>query len=313
MRIINYAVFRKVLNDYLNVKNLLIYLVIVSIPSLFFTSLSEEAKLFSNLSLELKTEYMSGFFLLFSFFWICGISIVVLSSVVCSSFVAEEIANRTLLLLVAKPVNRTGLIISKFFAFMIIALVFSSVSIFFSIYLWTSLLNLDFYSLSRFASFVPLLIGYSFLVSLIFGSLATALSVVSSNKLRVILPVIAVLMLTFFALIPIRGALIQANVYESHAISLVDLGYDLGNVYISLLEASDVKLIPPLQTAVGTVTGVYEIPREGVKIDYDHGFVLPSLDRLEYRSFRHSLLKWTVIPLIFFAASLVVFERRDIS
>jgi len=313
MGIINYTIFKKVLKDYLNLKNLLIYLAIVSIPSLFFASLSEEARFFSNLSLELKTEYMGGFFLMFSFFWICGISVVIFSSIVCSTFVAEEASNRTLLLLVAKPVKRTTLIISKFLAFIIIALVFSSISILFSIYLWASLLNLDFYSLSRFITFVPMLIIYSFLVSLIFGSLSTSFSVISSSKLKVILPVVAILMLTFFALMPIRGALIKANVYETHLISWVDLGYDLGNIYISLLETSNIKLIPPLQTAIGTITGVYDIPPEGIKIDYDQGFVLPELDRLRYRSFEHSLLKWTLIPLLLFIISLIIFERRDIS
>lgn len=66
------------------------------------------------------------------------------------------------------------------------------------------------------------------------------------------------------------------------------------------------------QTAIGSFTGVYEIPPEGVKIDYDHGFILPNLDKTGFRSFKDSLLKWTLIPFLLLIVSLIVFERRDV-
>jgi len=313
MRIINKAIFVKVFKDNLSFRNILIYLLIVSVPSLFFASLSQEAKMFSDLSLELKTEYLSGMFLIFSFFWLCGIALIMLSSFICSGFVAEEVSEGTMPALIAKPVSRMSILISKFTAFAAAISIFSFISLIFSAYLWISLFDLGIYSIGRFVSFIPMLFGYSVFISLLFGSIATAFSVISSSRMKALLPVIGILMLTFFALLPVRTALINMKVYQNHAVSLIDLGYDLGNLYIGLLEGLGVRLIPPVQNAVGGFTGVYKIPPDGVRIDYDHGFILPNLEKTAFRSPAESLSKWIFISLAVLCFSFLIFQRRDIN
>ena len=312
MGVINRALFKRVLKENLTLKYLVIYLIIVSLPSLFFISLSEEIRMLAGAGLELKSEYMSGMFLIFSFFWICGVAISVLSAAICSSVVAEESSSRTLLLLVSKPVKRTSIIISKFLAFTVVITVFSLSSLLLSVHLWISLLNLDLLSLIKFLGFLPLLMIYSLLVALIFGSIATAFSVLFSSKLKTVLVTTAIIMLTFFAFLPVRETLISANVYSNHVISVFDLGYDFGNIYVTLLEKGNVKLIPPLQTAIGAVTGIYRIPPEGMKIDYDQEFILPSLEKTHYRAFSHSVAKLVLLASALLILSLLIFERKDV-
>ena len=255
------VVFKKVLRDNLRVEFLLMYLGIVLAPLLMFSLLSEEAKVFANLSLELKLEYLTGFFLLFSFVWICGIGLIMLSVAICSGFVAEEIENRTLLMIVSKPIKRSQFIISKFLAFVVVAVVFVVASLFASIYLWASMFNLDVFSLIRFFYLLLPLSMYSIFIILMFGSMSAAVSVIFSSRIKSIVMMVTLILLTFFVYAQIRGVARSLGVYEKYYLDFLDLGYDLGNVYITLLSKTRVKLVPPVQSIIGMFTGTYEIPR----------------------------------------------------
>ncbi len=312
MKIINLAIFKKTLFDFMKIKNIVIYLAIISLPLLLFSNLSEEGKMFLNLSMELKTEYLFGFFLIFSFFWVCGISISMLSIIMCSSFVAEEASDKTLLLMVSKPVSRTSMLFSKFLAFIVISLIFSMLSIFTSIYVWASAFNLDIYSLGKFFSLIPILVLYSVFVSILFGSLSAAISALFSSKIKVLIPMIAILMITFFAFIPIRGATQELGVYQSYFLDSIDLGYDLGNIYINTLESFNIKLIPFVQSIIGTFTGTYFIPKDGIRIDYDHGFILETLEKTGYHTLYYSFGKWIIMPIILISMGLIIFNKRDV-
>ncbi|HDJ96813.1 MAG TPA: ABC transporter permease [Candidatus Aenigmarchaeota archaeon] len=306
------VIFKKTLKDYLNVKYLLVYIAITMLPPLIFSMSAEEAKLFKNLSLELRVEYLLGFFLLFAFTWVCGIAITMFSVFICSGFVADEVSNRTLIMVVAKPIRRTTLIISKFLAFVIIALCFEIVSILSTIYILASFFDLDVSSLFRFIELLPMLMIYSILVILTYGSLSTAFSTMFSSKMKALIPTITLIILSFFAFVPLRSVARTTGIYEKYYLDVLDVGYDLGNIYTGLLKKFNIKLIPPMQAIIGSFTGTYKIPRDGVKVDYDHGFILPELDEVKYHSFKHSFLKFMGLPLLFLAIGLLIFNRRDV-
>jgi len=307
-----YVVFEKALKDNLKIKYLAIYIAIALLPFLMFANLSEEAKLFSTLNVELRAEYIAGFYTIFSFFWLAGIALAVLAVFICSGFVADELANRTLLLMSSKPIKRTHFILAKFAAFFITALLFAFLSFFFSIYLWASLFNLDIFSFSKFLPFILPLLFYSVFVILVFGSLATALSTIFSTRMKALLPLIAMIMLAFFAFIPIRSAAQSLGVYNKYYLDMLDLGYDLGNIYINMLDSYGIKLIPPMQSVMGTFTGVYKIPRHGLRIDYDHGIILRELEKTRYHSLKHSMVKWLIAPAILLLIGIFLFNRKDV-
>jgi len=306
------VVFKKVLRDNINLKLIVCYIALVLIPILFFVNLAEESKMFLNMTASIKTEYLIGFFCIFAFTWICGIAPGMLAIFICSGFIAKEITERTLSLIVSKPIKREHFILAKFFAFLLFSICLQSLALFTSIYVWASFYNLDLYSLSKLLSLVPPLLFYSFFVLLIFSSLSTAFSAIFSSRIKAVLPLIAIVILAFFAFVPIRETVRELGVYESYYLDTLDLGYDLGNIYINTLESCNIKLIPFIQSAIGEFTGTYKIPKHGVRVDYDHGIMLQNLEKTTYHSFEHSLIKWTLIPSLLILLSLVLFGRRDI-
>ncbi len=309
---INKAIFNKTLSRFLKIKNILIYTLVLALPLFLFAQIASKADFFAVTSLNLKAEYIFGFFSVFAFVWILGVALAILSTVFCSSLIAEEVSNRTILLLVTKPVKRFEIFISKFLAFMLSISIYSALSLFVSVYIWASAFKLDIMSLSLFFGKLPLFFIYSLFVSLFFGSITAAISTISSSKLKSILPVVLIIILTFFGFIQIRGVSRSMGVYTG-VLSFVDVGYDFGNIYISLIEKGGTKFIPFMQSIIGTFTGTYEIPENGVNIDYDHGFILESLDRLCFRSPLQSFIKLTIFPIVLILFGLILFNRRDIS
>ena len=308
---INRAIFEKTLSDFTKVRTVLIYLVFLAVPMLVFAGLASEAPFFSVTSLDLKVEYIFGFFSVLSFVWVAGLALAILAAVFCSSLIAGEVSDRTILLLVTKPVRRIEIFMSKFLAFLVAILIYSAISLLASIYIWASVFELDIASLSIFLAKAPFFFVYSIFVALFFGSLSAAISSVSSSKLKAILPAIFLLLLVFFVFIQVRGVTRSMGSYDG-VLSFLDVGYDLGNVYITTLEAGGVEFIPYMQMIIGTFTGVYDIPQDGVKIDYDHDLILRSLDRLDYRSPASSFIKLIALPIALTALGLFLFSRKDI-
>lgn len=308
---INGAIFRRTLSDFTRPRALLTYLVFLSVPMLLFATLASDAPFFSAVSLDLQTEYTFGFFSVLAFVWVFGVALAVLSAYFCSSLIAGEVADHTLLLLVSKPVSRLQIFLSKFLAFLAALALYSAVSLLVSVYVWASVFQLDFTALAFFVSKTPFFFAYSLFVGLFFGSLSAAVSALSSSKLKSMVPILLLVILTFFVFIQVRGAARSMGSYRG-LLSSLDVGYDLGNLYVTTLEAGGVRFIPYMQMVIGTFTGIYDVPREGVVIDHDHAFILPSLERLDYRSPLRSLLKLLLLPGLLTLLGLAVFTRRDI-
>ncbi|MBR9680217.1 MAG: ABC transporter permease [Candidatus Altiarchaeota archaeon] len=309
---INKAIFEKTFKDFFRLKTILVYSVFLAVPLVIFSQIALEANFFNVTSLDLMVEYLFGFFSVLSYVWVSGVAISLLSAYFCSSMIAEEVSDRTILLLVTKPVSRASIFMSKFLAFLVSILIYSALSLFLSVYIWASVFELDLASLMVFVSKIPYFFIYSVFVALFFGSISAAISALSSSKLKSIIPSVLLVIVAFFVFIQIRDVSRDMGAYEG-VLSFTDVGYDFGNLYISILEAGGVRFIPLMQGVLGTFTGVYDVPDEFVDVDYDHGIIKPSLERLKYRSPVVSLIKLIVLPGILTLLGLLVFVKRDIS
>ncbi|RLJ06214.1 MAG: hypothetical protein DRP18_01375 [Candidatus Aenigmatarchaeota archaeon] len=309
---INFAVTQMVVKKYLTPKVIILYLIVLCAPLFFMTQGIQDIPFLKTSVLELKTEYIFGFLLFSGFVWVSGACIGIFSSLICSSFVAEEASDKTLLLMVSKPVSRTGFLLSKFTGFLILALIYSVLSAFASIYAITSFLNLDLLTFFRMLQAVPSLIGFSILVSLFFGSLGVFFSSLTSSKLKVVVPVIGILVFSFFVFAPVRGIARDNGIYSGQVLEFTDLGYDFGNLYVSILKMNSVKTIPFIQSMLGMVTGVYKIPEHMVRIDFDQGFILENLERESYHSVSTSFAKLFLAVFLFLGSGVFYFKKRDI-
>lgn len=308
---INLAITHMVMKKYLTPKVLIIYLIVLCTPFFFMTQAIQDIPFLRTSVLELRIEYMFGFLLFSGFVWISA-CMGIFSSLICSSFVAEEASDRTLLLMVSKPVSRFGFLFSKFLGFLILALIYSVLSAFASIYAITSFLNLDLITFFRMLQAVPSLICFSLLVSLVFGSLGLFLSSITSSKLKVILPIMGILVFSFFVFAPVRGIARENGIYSNQILEFIDLGYDFGNAYISLLESNGVKTIPFIQGMMGMITGVYKVPEHMVRIDFDQGFILESLEKESFHSVNESFAKLSLLIFLSLVTGSLYFRRRDI-
>lgn len=311
MEMINKAIFNKTLSDFTKAKTVLSYMAFLAVPLFIFAGIASEAPFFSVTSLDLRVEYIFGFFSVLSYVWVAGLALAILAAVFCSSLIAGEVADRTILLLVTKPVRRLEIFLSKFLAFVVAITIYSAISLLTSIYIWASFFELDVTSLSVFLVKAPFFFVYSLFIALFFGSLSAAISALSSTKLKAMLPVVLLIILSFFVFIQVRGAARAMDSYDG-VLSFLDVGYDFGNIYITMLEKGGVQFIPYMQMILGTFTGVYDVPQDGVKIDYDHNLILRSLDRLYYRTPAASVIKLIILPVALTALGLFIFSRKDI-
>jgi len=124
---------------------------------------------------------------------------------------------------------------------------------------------------------------------------------------------VGIVFLSFYVFGNVRHHARLTGVYTEYKLDLIDFGYDMGNVFLNLLEKFKVKLIPPIQSIFGMFAGTYKVPEGGVKIDYDHRIILESLDKVEYHTLSHSILKLSILPCLLLLLGIVLFNRRDLS
>ncbi len=308
---INRAVFRKTLSDFTGARLTAAYLAFVSVPLLLFSKIASSTNIIPVISMDLRTEYLFGFFSVFVVLWICGVALSILAAYFGSALIAQEASDRTLLLLATKPISRKSIFISKLAAMLAALAIQISLSLALATYIWVSSFDLDLSALLMFLSKLPIFAVYALFVALFFGTLSASISAVSSSRLRAVLPSILLIIVAFFVFIQIRGATRAMGGYDG-LLGFSDIGYDLGNIYISTLEKGGIRTIPLIQGIIGKFMGTYRTPQNLMEIDYDHGVILPQLEKEEFRTAGQSAAKLSAISLSLTLLGMLAFSRRDI-
>ncbi|MBR9679970.1 MAG: ABC transporter permease subunit [Candidatus Altiarchaeota archaeon] len=307
------TIFTKTFGDGVSFKQALVYSALVLIPVVLFAVIAKSIPNFLGITLAVRTEYLKGFFLVFSHIWVCGMAPVLLSAFSCSGLISKEVEDRTLLILITKPVKRWSIIFEKFLGFLLSSLVLQTLVIFSSIYVWASMLGLGPGSIASLIKLLPLLLLYSMLVFFVFGALTLGISVISLSRSKAAFIVFLLGIITFFAFPQFRAGLIAAGAYEGHIVGMADVGFDLGNILVEMIDLAGIELIPPAQAIIGQFSGAYLVPSSFLKVDYESGIIEQSLDRFLIRSPVFSFIKWILVALALFSIAATIFRTRDVT
>ena len=210
-----------------------------------------------NMSLDMQTSFIAGYFELMSFLWIAGFFLAYL--LVGSpglGMISSEQDRGTLLLVVSKPISRTQLLMGKFAGLISAALIYEASMLITSVALLTLLLDLDPQTVSALAGVSLWTFVFGVLLTALFAAVGILLStVVSSGAARG--AIFAGILLFSFAFGPIMRLGFQDE-YSNFRLYYVDAGHNLGNAYVMLLDdGNTAPLTPQGQAWIGIATGTY--------------------------------------------------------
>jgi len=309
----------KTMEDMFSLRRTLLFLIVIAIvPFLGFASFAGGAPggsggdMFSSTTFAMQNQMVVGFFIVLAFMWIGGIPLVLLASVTCGDFISKEDQDGTLLLLVSKPVRRYEIIIGKFLAFMLNAMLLEAAALLVSLLTITSLMQIDVYIFNNLLSILPYMFLYSVFVAFIFGCIATSLSSLFKSRIKTIMILVSITILIFFGFMVMRGWLIAFGAYETYSLNYVDVNYHLGNSYLFFIDSSGFRMMPIYQGMMGGFTGTYDAADIGKLFDRDMGALPPSLEPKSYNTPAVSILIWTCIALLLLFAGMIKFERKEV-
>lgn len=309
-----HIVMLKTLKDLFSIKRSLVFLIISLIPVFIFANVSQREAVFNFkvMTLPMQIQMMNGIFIIMSFIWIAGIPLVLLAAMTCGSFISKEEQDGTLLLLASKPIRRYEIIIGKFFAFLVSTMILELIAFLLAPLLTFNLLDLDPSALTSMLNMVPSLYLYSLFVTFVFGAISATLSVLSRNRVKVVMVLVALTILIYFGFSIIRGWTVPLGVYDKYGMNYFDVNYQLGNSYVFFLEQSGVKIMPPIQGILGQFTGVYEATDPEMVFDPDLGAMPSSLELKKYNTPLVSLSIWLGLAVFLLVAGILKFEKKEI-
>jgi ABC-type transport system involved in multi-copper enzyme maturation permease subunit len=301
------VILEKTLDDLMKLKRMAILVVLGAALTVLMVYLmgSEE-----NMSLEMRTQMVLDYFTLFVFLWTTGFVLAMTVATTAAGFIAKEHDDGTLLLLVTKPINRFEIVLGKFLALMISSLLLQGVTLCGCVVVLWALLSLDPYTVEALLGLLPWMFLYSVLVILIFGAMAVALSTLMRSRVKIMLILMVVVMLTFF--IGMMPRTVLSTYYAEFYLYYGDLGYHLGNTYVLLLDQSeDWRMIPSNQVMMAAFSGTYPFSPEGA-YDPDVNAWPPTLGLTNYVQPAISLLIWLAVIGGGLALSAVAMRRKEV-
>lgn len=287
-----WPVYTRTLRSLMGMRRTIIMYALGLWPSWFFPLVIWQ-RLFEsgNMSLDMETSFIAGYFVLMSFLWIAGFFLAYL--LVGSSglaMISSEQDRGTLLLMVSKPISRTHLLLGKFAGLFTAALIYEASMLLTSVALLTLLLDLDPQTVSALVGISLWTFLFGILLAAMFASVSMLLStIVRSGAARG--AIFAGILLFVFTFGPIMR-LAFSDTYSDYRLYYVDAGHNLGNAYVMLLDdGRSAPLTPQGQAWVGIATGAYTggpglllSSFLGAPSDFDQeiGAMPVSLDRTTY-------------------------------
>ncbi|MFH1848952.1 MAG: ABC transporter permease subunit [archaeon] len=305
------VIFEKTLRDLFSVKRTGIFLGAAVIVPLILAIMTEDVFGLAEMTLDSQTSFLSSLFLIVCFVWVAGLPLFLLTVGSCASFISGEVNKGTMLLLVSKPVKRWEILVGKFLAFLVYAMVIEFAALMAVPYIWSIVYDLSLYVFVRLLFLVIPVFLYSFFVIMLFASISSALSALSRNPVKITITLVLLAIFIFFGFSVVRQYTVPSGLYEKYNLYYYDVNYHLGNVYVFVIENIAQKRIAPyMQVPLAGFTGVYDVNSDFVEMD--HGIMIESLPKYSYASAYESLLLWLIVSVIVIAAGITYFERKEI-
>lgn len=243
-----------------------------------------------NLSLEMASNTLVGYFMILIFMWMAGFYFAYVIATGGMEFISKEEETGTLLLMVSKPVGRFEFILGKYLALVITSLILQMLMLSSAIVLFWGVADLDPGIVGDMLELVPWLFIYAVIISILFAAITVFLATLIRGRATMIGISTVIIALIFLAGLITRIG--WMDTYDGNSLYLIDPGYQLGNTYMALSESAESgQMIPKVQALFGMFTGGYKTGTEELvlttflgssAIDPDIGAMQPSLDETSY-------------------------------
>jgi len=243
-----------------------------------------------------------------TYFWVGGMVLVFSSAWIVSDFIAGEDSRGTLLSLITKPIHRWEVILGKFLAYLAFVLVLELIAIILSIYLLVTVSGSHLSVVWDLIPYVPILLAYTLFVAVVFGTIPLALSTVSKSRVMVMTLSTALIIVMYLGFYIIRSGF--SDFYVDYQLYHFDLGYHMGNIFLSFTDTANIEFTPDFQEQMGLFAGTHDLD---ISLDEpDQGFQLASIPLTDYYSRLVSWLIWTLIPIGLTAFSIFKLNEKEI-
>lgn len=298
----------RALRDMFTVRRVVTYLIILcAVPALVATLVPEEI---ASYTLDMQVVKLTDYLFTLSFVWIAGIPLVFMSAGTISSMTSSEINEGTVLQLVSRPLRRWEVIIGKFLAFFILFAFVEVVAFIVSTYLLIYFSGCHLSIFWPMLAFLPPLLLYSFIVAVFFGSIALLLSTLIRKTALTIVIMAFLVMIFYLGFLFIR--LLGGDYYRDYYLYYIDVGYILGNVFITLLEGFSIDLSPNFQLIFGFTSGTFDPAAFMDTTDHDQGFQLTTLPPTAHVGKGLSMAIAVLLPWVFIILAMMRMEKMEV-
>lgn len=303
-----FVIANKTFKDICKINRSLIFLIISAfIPFLVAYSGLDNLK---NSSLEMQALMLRDILFFTTYIWVAGIPLALFAGVTVSGFIAGEVNEGTLLSLVSKPVRRWEIIFGKFFAYVLYIMILETIALIATTYILVTVSGCHLSVFNSLIKYLPLLILYTFFVSLIFGAIPLALSVIFKKTSLIILLIAGITIMTYFGFFIVRMGF--TDYYDKYHLYHIDLGYHIGNIFVLLIDNFGIRPTPMFQFIMSSFSGTYDTAGIGLK-ESDQDFWIPTLQFNDYYSQIQSLLLWVFVPMGLLVIAMIKLYKKDIS
>jgi len=303
-------VLSKTLNDLMSLRRTVALVLLgLSVPVALAIIAWRESPQVSEMSLEMQIHYVINNFSIALFMWVAGLFLAVTVATTAAGFIAKEDSEGTLLLMVSKPIDRFEIVLGKFLALVISSMALQALILLLSVAIFWIVLPLDPDTFRALVKLIPWMFLYSIIVTIAFGAIATAFSVLMKSRVKIMLVLMIIIMVVFFIGMVVRTTSPQA--YEDYRLYYPDLGYHLGNsfgLFVDRVESG--KVLPESQALLGTFAGTYRSVEQS--FDPDIGAMPGSLEATGYVSPAVSLAIWLAISAAALWLAAIAIKRKEV-
>lgn len=303
-----FIIMNKTFKDICKLNRSLIFLIIsVFIPFLVAYSGLDNLK---NAPLEMQKLLLRDIMFFITYIWVAGIPLALFAGVTVSSFIAGEVNQGTLLSLVSKPVRRWEIIFGKFFAYILYIMILEFIVLLATMYILVTVSGCHLSVFNYLIKYIPLLLLYTLFITLIFGAIPLALSVIFKKTSLIILVMTGITIMAYFGFFIVRMA--YPDYYETYHLYHIDLGYHMGNIFVLLIDDFGIRPTPTFQFIMSMFSGTYDTAGMSLS-ERDQDFWIPNLQLNDYYSQVQSFLLWVFLPLGLLIVAMIKLYKKDIS
>lgn len=306
------AIFNRTLTSMFKPLSIIIYFFLTIIITILM-SISSNYIDISKISIEIQKISVVSTFTLFVFVWITGIALFLFIMALGSGIFSQEESEGTMRILLGKPISREAVIFGKILGIITGSFIYMSVSLIFSVTIYSLILSLDKDVFQALIKVVPRFLLYGLFVIIFFTSITSINSSIFKKRIPSII-ILTIFIIITFGVLPIVRSIFtySGNGYERYKLYIVDTNYHMGNIYSYIMDLDNsVKLSPDSKTGLGTFTGIYIPSREDPDID-NSGYML-NVKKNNYLDSGLTFLVYSLITISAYSVCYIRMKKKDIS